>query len=89
MEYCELSTVQSMSSGTVARVVKRPTIRSVPHTISTTPTNGPENCGAGMPIFAKRPAPKEAGKRNFWIPSERKTQPTRMRTSSVPEEKRR
>src|ERR1700678_839951 len=33
-----------------------------------------------MPIFTKRPVPKAAGKRNFWTPSERKTQPTRMRT---------
>jgi hypothetical protein len=30
-----------------------------------------------------------AGKRNFWIPSEKKTQPTRMRTSRMPRERRR
>ncbi len=27
-----------------------------------------------MPIFANRPVPNAAGKRNFWKPSERKTQ---------------
>ena len=33
----------------------------------------------GIPIFAKRPTPSAAGKRNFWIPSDTKTQPTRIR----------
>jgi len=32
--------------------------------------------------------PKADGKRNFWIPSERKTRPTRMRTSRIPKERR-
>jgi hypothetical protein len=64
--------------------VKRPRIKKVPHTISVAPTNGPMNCGAGIPIFSKRPAPSAAGKRNFWMPSERKIQPTRKRTRSRP-----
>jgi len=45
--------------------------------------NGAMNCGQGMPIFKNRPSPKESGNRNFWVPSERKTQPTRMRMSRM------
>jgi hypothetical protein len=39
-------------------------------------TNGATNSGLGKPILAKRPAPTLSGRRNFWIPSERKTAPT-------------
>jgi hypothetical protein len=48
-----------------------------------TPTNGAMTCGEGMPIFTKRPTPRESGNKNFWMPSERKTQPTRIRMSKV------
>src|ERR1700761_1311264 len=34
-----------------------------------------------MPILMKRPTPSAAGKRNFWMPSVRKIQPTRRRNS--------
>ena len=40
-------------------------------------------CGHGMPIFTKRPTPKESGNRNFWMPSDRNTQPTRTRISKI------
>jgi hypothetical protein len=79
----------SISRRMEASEINRPRRRRVPQAISTTPTKGAENCGQGIPIFAKRPVPKAAGKRNFWMPSERKTQPTRMRTSRMLQERRR
>src|SRR6266404_4127568 len=42
------------------------------------PTNGAMTLGQGILIFAKRPTPRESGNKNFCVPSERKTQPTRM-----------
>lgn len=60
-----IATLMSMISGIVVSRVNKPMIKSVPQTISTTPTKGARNCGAGMPIFIKRPAPNVAGKRNF------------------------
>src|SRR5208282_353230 len=53
------ATAISMRSGTVASRVRKPINNRVPHTISTTPTNGAMTCGHGMPIFTKRPTPKE------------------------------
>jgi hypothetical protein len=57
-----------------------------PQPISTTPTKGAENSGQGIPIVVKRPTPKSAGKRNFWIPSVRNTVPTikRIRMVALP-----
>ena len=60
-----MATTMSISSGIVANRVSKPIIKSVPQTISTTPTKGAKNCGYGMPIFIKRPTPNAAGKRNF------------------------
>src|SRR2546425_334859 len=77
------ATAISTRSGTVASRVTRPINSRVPHTISTTPTNGAITCGHGMPIFTKRPTPKESGNRNFWMPSDRNTQPTRTRISKI------
>lgn len=54
-----------ISRGIVANAVNKPTIKSKPHTISTTPTKGATYCGQGIPIFAKRPAPIADGKRNY------------------------
>jgi hypothetical protein len=51
-----MATLMSMISGIVASRVNRPMTRSIPQTISITPTKGAKNCGAGMPIFRKRPA---------------------------------
>ena len=79
-----IATRITISKGQTAKSVKKPRINKVPHTISVAPTNGATKCGAGMPIFSKRPAPSAAGKRNFWMPSERKIQPTRKRTRSRP-----
>jgi hypothetical protein len=56
--------------------VNRPSKMHAPQTISTTPTNGARISGAGMPILMNRPTPTASGKRNFCIPSERKTAPT-------------
>src|SRR5579872_298274 len=75
-----MATQISITNGIVANRVSNPTITIVPQTISTTPTNGPKNWGAGIPILANRPAPSAAGNRNFCIPSDRNTQPTRIRT---------
>jgi hypothetical protein len=36
-----------------------------------------------MPIFTKRPPPRESGKKNVCMSSERKTQPARMRISKT------
>src|SRR5580704_964019 len=72
-----------MSSGTVAKRVKNPTNSNVPHTISTTPTNGAMICGEGIPIFAKHLTPKESWNGNFCMPSERNTQPTSTRISKI------
>src|SRR5216684_4401598 len=75
------ATQMSRSRGTQASRVKRPTKRSAPQMISVTPMKGAMSCGKGMPIFVKRPTPSVSGNRNFWMPSERKTHPTRMRIS--------
>jgi hypothetical protein len=73
----------SIRSGTVASRVTRPINSREPQTISTTPTNSAMTCGQGMPIFTKRPIPRESGNKNFCIPSERNTQPTRIRISKT------
>src|ERR1700722_2289854 len=77
------ATQMSIKSGTDAKRVRNPTNSNVPHTISTTPTNVAITCGHGIPIFTKRPTPNESGNRNFCMPSERKTQPTRIRISKT------
>jgi hypothetical protein len=46
-----IATEMSMRSGTEARLVSRPRISIVPHTISTTPTNGAKNWGRGNADF--------------------------------------
>ncbi len=63
-------------SGTAASPVSKPSNTSTPHKTSTPPTKLPKSSGSGRPILAKRPAPRVAGNRNFWIPSERNTPPT-------------
>ena len=62
-----MATRMSISKGIEARRVSSPTINIAPHTISTTPTNGAKNCGAGMPILVNRPTPRVAENRNFCI----------------------
>jgi len=79
-----MATAISMRSGTVADRVTTPINSRELQTISTTPTNGAMTCGEGMPIFTKRPTPRESGSKNFCMPSERKTQPTRTRISRSP-----
>src|ERR1022692_669770 len=78
-----IATLISISRGRAASRVSNPSIKSEPQTISTTPTKGAENCGAGMPILINRPTPRAAGNKNFWIPSDKNTQPTISRTKSV------
>src|SRR6266576_612002 len=56
-----IATLISMSSRIATSRVSKPIIRNAPHTISTPPTNGPIMSGAGMPILAKRPAPRSRG----------------------------
>ena len=51
-----MATLMSMSNGMAARRPSRPTIRRLPQTISTTPTNGPMASGNGMPMCANLPA---------------------------------
>ena len=68
-----IATAMSITRGTAAKAVKKPAISRVPQTISTIPTNGPVNPGAGIPIFSNRPAPSSSGWRNFRMPSEMKT----------------
>src|ERR1039457_6690283 len=75
-----MATLMSMISGIAANRVSNPSRRSAPKTISTTPTKGAITPGAGMPMLVKRPTPRASGKRNFCMPSERKTPPTRKRT---------
>jgi hypothetical protein len=67
----------------LANRATRPINSREPQTISTTPTNGAMTPGEGLPIFTKRPTPRESGNKNFCIPSERKTQPTRIRMSKI------
>ena len=62
-----------MVSGIAASRVRKPKIISAPQTISTTPTKGPVISGNGIPILAKRPAPRMLGYTSFWIPSGKKT----------------
>lgn len=73
----------SMRRGIATSRVSSPINSSVPQTTSTTPTNGAITCGQGMPVFTKQPTPSDSGNRNFCMPSERKTQPTRMRISKT------
>ena len=60
-----IATVMLAMSKSAAIRVQRPVRTSVPQTISMTPMKGPITSGAGMPIFANRPAPSAAGYRNF------------------------
>ena len=53
------------TSGTAASRVSSPMSTSAPHTISKPPTIGARISGDGSPIWANRPAPTSAGKRNF------------------------
>jgi|GEM_PF-6274283 len=46
-----IATRISISNGRTANAVNRPRISGAPHPISTTPTNGAVNCGAGMDAF--------------------------------------
>jgi hypothetical protein len=57
-----MATPMSINNGMAAILVRKPTRITAPKTISTTPTNGPVRCGAGiMGIFSKRPAACSAG----------------------------
>lgn len=62
--------------GIAANLVSKPKRISVPQIISKHPVNDAQNSGFAKPIFAKRPAPSIAGNKNFWIPSDKKTEPT-------------
>src|SRR3990172_4604106 len=72
----EIATSILIMRGMAARCVNSPRSTSNPQTISTTPTKGAIISGAGIPILMNRPTPSESEKRNFWMPSERKTHPT-------------
>jgi len=60
-----MATIMSISSGIETSRVSNPTISDAPQASSTTPTNGPKNCGAGMPILANLPTPRAAGKKEL------------------------
>src|SRR5207245_10723361 len=74
-----------MISGIVAKRVRKPTISKAPQTTSINPASGASNPGAGIPSLAKRPGPISMGKRNFWMPSKRKTPPTANRINKTDE----
>src|SRR5579871_147126 len=78
-----MATEITPSSGIEATRTNSPTRSRHPQTISTVPTRGAIRCGAGRLSFSKRPTPNCAGKRNFWIPSETKTQPTSTRINTT------
>lgn len=52
-------------NGMEATLVNKPINIKKPKTISSTPTNGAKNPGAGIPIFINLPSPNTSGKRNF------------------------
>jgi hypothetical protein len=62
---CDADIDNEIMSGSVTSLVSNPIRISAPQTVSTTPTNGAMTAGEGMPIFAKRPTPSDAGKINF------------------------
>jgi hypothetical protein len=68
-----IATIIVMISGIAASRVSRPTMMSAPHTISTTPTNGPITSGNGIPMRVNRPTPRISGKISFWMPSGKNT----------------
>ncbi|MNX83386.1 hypothetical protein D3C86_1151480 [compost metagenome] len=78
-----MATPMTASKGTAARRVRRPKQTRSPQVTSKQPTIGASSSGAGRPILAKRPTPSASGKRNFWIPSDRKTSPTMSRMRRV------
>jgi hypothetical protein len=78
-----MATEMSMRSGTSESRVRKPSKMNAPNPISTTPTKRAIVARSGIPIFAKRPAPKASGKRNFRIPSEKNTVPARTRIRIV------
>src|ERR1022692_2980321 len=78
-----MATEMLMRSGIAAKRMSKPPSRSAPQMISTEPTNGPITPGAGIPIWANRPAPSVWGYRNFWIPSKKNTVPTIRRMSTT------
>ena len=71
-----IAVIIMISSGIAANLTEKPININMPHTISKDATNAARNSGFAKPIFSNRPAPTSSGKRNFWIPSERKTRPT-------------
>ncbi len=71
-----IAVIMIMNRGTAAILTENPISMSVPHIISNEATNDARNSGFANPIFSNLPAPISSGKRNFWIPSERKTNPT-------------
>lgn len=54
------TTITAISGRTTNRV-RHPNASSNPQAISVAPTKGPITSGYGMPIAAKRPAPRSAG----------------------------
>jgi len=71
-----IAVIMIMNRGIAAILTENPINMSVPHIISNEATKDARNSGFVKPIFSKRPAPTNSGKRNFWIPSERNTNPT-------------
>ena len=74
-----MATSMSMIRGIAAGRVKQPDEDERAATDLDHADEGGHDLGAGIPIFANRPTPRASGKRNFWIPFERKTTPTTSR----------
>ncbi len=71
-----IATNMMIRVGIAASLVTRPIRIRNPQRISNPPTIAPKNSGEGSPIFSNLPAPRTAGNKNFWIPSEKNTAPT-------------
>jgi len=80
-----MATLILIVSGIAANLVNSPITIKKPKTISTTPTKGAKNPGAGIPIFINLPTPRASGYKNFCIPSVKKTKPTISRINSTEE----
>ena len=65
-----------MNNGIDAILVSNPSNTSVPHITSNVPVKYAQNPGFVKPILRNLPVPSSSGNKNFWIPSERKINPT-------------
>jgi hypothetical protein len=79
----EIATSMIVIKGMTANRVSKPRRTNNPQVISNAPVNGPKKSGTGIPILLNLPAPKLSAKRNFWIPSDKKTAPTISRIRIV------